>query len=99
MNEHTEIELRRALRTWQARQRMDGYLVMVAVVLALFPVLHFLLSPARAAAWTMGLFLALLVLACIRLLRSAAKVAALQHTLCPKPVAEVVEAEIVDPAD
>jgi hypothetical protein len=99
MNEHSEIELRRALGTWQARQRMDGYVAAVAVFLSVFPVLHFLVSPGRANAWAMGLFLLFLSIACLRLLRSAAKVVAIRSTLCPRIVPEVIEAEVIDPAD
>jgi hypothetical protein len=94
-----EIELRRALRTWQARQRTDGYVEAMAVILSAFPVLHFLVSPDRPTVWVMGLFLLILTIACLRLLRSAAKVAAIRTTLCPKIVPEVIEAEVIDSVD
>jgi hypothetical protein len=97
MNEHSEIELRRALRDWEARQRMDGYVAAAAVFLSLFSLLQFLVTPERAGAWAMGLFLLVLAVAACRLLRSAAKVVALRSTLCPRIVPEVIEAEVIDP--
>lgn len=96
MNEHSEIELRRALRTWQTRQRIDGYVVAAVVFLSVFPVVRFLVSPSRPAAWAMGLFLFVLSIACLRLLRSAARVVGIRGTLCPGIAPEIIEAEVVD---
>ena len=98
MNEHSEIQLRRALRVWQDRQRLDGHLVAAAVFLSSFALLQFLHSPGNPGAWATGLFLAILSVALFRLVRSAAKVAALRNSLCPQTVPEVIEAEVIDAA-
>jgi len=84
---------------WQFRQKADGYLALLMVFAALFPVLHFLFSPSPAAAWVMSFFLLALAIACLRLLSSALMVVRIRNFLQPAVAPEIIEAEIVDPLD
>jgi len=81
MNPQTKSELMGELWRWKSRQKCDGYLVLGMVIITLFPYANFLVSPGAATKLIMGLFLVGLVIACVRLLNSASKVAELRKLI------------------
>jgi hypothetical protein len=84
---------------WELRQRTDGLVAAVLVVVSVIPVLRFLLSPAPVPAGVMGVFLLALGIACVRLLRSAAMVVRIRNSLYRPFAPEIIEAEVLDAFD
>ena len=79
MNLQIEPDLKVALKHWELRQKRDGCLMWILVVVSLFPLVNYLVSPGDGAKFVMVLFLCSLVMACLRLLKSAAKVVVLRR--------------------
>jgi uncharacterized membrane protein len=91
MNPRLKPELRRDLAQRELRQKQDGYLVWFMVIISLFPVVNFVLSPSASTTFVMALFLIGLGAACVRLLNAAAKAVALRQLIGSSH--EIVEAE------
>ena len=81
MSYQSALRLRSALARWQLRQRFDGALLAMMVLLTVFPVVNFLVSPGPGPAWVLALFLSGLGIAGVRLLGSAAKVAEISRLI------------------
>jgi hypothetical protein len=99
MHERSEIALRRALKHWQSRQRNDGCLASILVFVSALTTLRFVFSPGAGTAFVMGLFLLALVVSCLRLLSSAAKVVEIRKALFPTLPSDIIDVEVLTPAE
>ena len=81
MTEPIPSGLPQALRIWRSRQTADGFLVAGILSVAAIAVVYFLIQPGHGAATVMLVSLAALVLACVRLIRSAAQVVRIRSSL------------------
>ena len=97
MNERDEIYLRRIESTWQSRQDFAGAMTFVLGLMTFGAFLLFVCLPGGRSAGLMGGLMALLLLACAQLIRSAAKVVEVRKVLRPVRVeSRVVDAEVID---
>ena len=97
MNARYQPALGPALRHWRLRQKADGRLLRLMVLGSFLPAAVFFLIPSPGSAFVLGLFLAALGAACLRLLFSAARVAEIDHLIHPAP--EVIDVEVLDYPD
>ena len=70
----SQTEIRQALRIWRSRQTTDGFLVAGAVAVTVILLLYFIFQPGQGAATILVVSLVAMILACARLIQSAANV-------------------------
>ena len=84
------------LRIWQMRQKADTRLLTALVLATLIPVVRFCVAPGAGSAWVLAIFLFAVVLACGRLLNSAAMVGRLAVVQGPSTRNALLPSEILD---
>jgi hypothetical protein len=97
MSAQNEIYLRRAQDTWQSRQDFAGMVTLLLGFLTFGAFVLFVCAPGHQSAGVMVGLMVLLLLSCVRLVSSAAKVVEIHKTLHPSQSnSEVIDAEVVD---
>ena len=98
MNEQKEINLRQALKTWEAKQSTSGFLAAISCVAMAGWIVNFLSSPSQDSAIVMGVLMVIMMAACSRLLACASKVVQLRNELQYAHVrADIIDVEVVEP--
>jgi hypothetical protein len=98
MSEYEEIRLRESQQRWRAQQDAAGGLVFLLGILAVGSLVLFIFTLERQTAALMVSFLMLLLLACARLVWSAAQVVSISNTLeDARRQTELVDVEIISP--
>ena len=100
MSERDEVYLRRIQSTWRSRQESAGTMTLLLGLATFGVVVWFVSAPDRQTASIMACLMVLLVLSCIRLISSAAKVVEISQILQParfRP--DVIDAEVIDSVD
>jgi hypothetical protein len=87
--------LEQALERWRVRQKADGAVASALVVLAVFQGVQFLNSPSAARAWALSFMLGIILLAGLRLLKTAAHTARISRQLRHERNADELEAGVL----
>src|SRR3974390_337064 len=99
MSERDEANLRDGQREWQTRQDAAGGLTFGLAMLAVLGLIFFICAPSPQTAAFAGESLVLVLLACARLLWSAATVVAIRDALQTARLrTEVIDVEVIEPA-
>jgi hypothetical protein len=97
MSEQNEIYLRQAQDTWQSKQDFAGMVTLLLGLLTFGAFVLFVCAPGHQSAGIMVGLMVLLLLSCVRLISSAAKVVEIHKTLHPsRSNADVIDAEVID---